>query len=212
MREIASSGRCGIGSLKTRLSDLLMNITKNEFPHVEADVAKQLEQRRRELESMGPSRADQSTQRMYLGRLGSKFQAVTQCALNGYYDSEALFLEIPSLKLITAVTKRNEQFANTFWERGHKRHTSPDWDDEGEAAHALAEDDDDTSAQDLLSPYPGLHDIVETDNYKCPNPKAFENDSIMDHIETVYQLNRGPDLGTVRTPDQCRPAPTNSPM
>jgi hypothetical protein len=199
-REIASSGRCGIGSLKTRLSDLLMNITKKEFPHVKADIAKQLEQRRRELESMGPSRADQSAQRMYLGKLGSTFQAVTQCALNGYYDSEFLFTEMPSLKLITAFTKTNERFANTFWKRGHKRHTSPEWDDEGEAVHDLAEDDDDTSARDLLLSYPELNGIVETDGYECPTPTAFNNDSIMDHIEKVYQLNRGPELGTVRTP------------
>jgi hypothetical protein len=201
--EIAGSGRCGIESLKTRLSDLLMNITQKEFPHVKADVAKQLKQRRRELESMGPSRAEQSAQRMYLGRLGSKFQAVTQCALNGYYDSEALFPEIPGLKLITAVTKMNERFANTFWKSGHKRHTSSNWDSGDEAAHALAENDDNTSAQDLLLPYPELHDIIETDNYECPQPKAFDNDSIMDHIEKVYQLNRGPELGTVRTPIQC---------
>jgi hypothetical protein len=201
--EIVGSGRCGIGSLKIRLSDLLMNITKKEFPHVKADVAKQLEQRRSELESMGPSRTEQIAQRMYLGRIGSKFQAVTQCALNGFYDSEALFTETPSLKLITAVTKMNERFANTFWKKGHKRHTSPDWDDEGEAAHALAENDDNTLVQDLLLPYPELHDIVETDSYECPKPKAFNDYSIMDHIEKVYQLNRGPELGTVSTPNQC---------
>ncbi|KAI0616258.1 interferon-induced GTP-binding protein Mx1 [Pyrenophora tritici-repentis] len=149
-REIAASGRCGVGSLKIRLRDLLMNITKREFPHVKAEAAKQLEQRRKELEDMGPSRTDQSAQMMYLGRLGSKFQAVTQCALNGYYDSESLFAETSGLKLITAATKTNERFANTFWRRGHKRHTSPHWDDEGEAAHVLAENDDDYSAKDLL--------------------------------------------------------------
>jgi hypothetical protein len=57
-REIASLGRCGIKSLKTR--HLLVNITKKEFPHVKADITKRLEQRRRELESIGPSRVDQS--------------------------------------------------------------------------------------------------------------------------------------------------------
>ncbi|KAF2788844.1 hypothetical protein K505DRAFT_285390 [Melanomma pulvis-pyrius CBS 109.77] len=195
-REIEGLRRCGIGSLKTRLSDLLTNITKKEFPHVKADIKKQLEQRRRELESMGPSRTEHSAQRMYLGRLGSKFQAVTQCALNGYCDSEALFTEVPSLKLITAITRMNERFANTFWERRHKRHTSSDWDDEDEAAHDLVENDDYTSTQDLLLSYPELHDIVETDSYECLEAEAFTDDSIMDHIEKVYQLNRGPELGT----------------
>ncbi|KAF1944725.1 hypothetical protein EJ02DRAFT_76926 [Clathrospora elynae] len=124
--EAAASGRCSIGSLKTRLRDLFMSISKKEFPHVKADVANQLGQCRSRLSSMGPSRTEQSYQRMYLGRLGSKFQAVTQCALNGYYDSEATFREVPSLKLITAVTKMNERVANNFWKKGHKRHISPD--------------------------------------------------------------------------------------
>ncbi|KAF2105170.1 P-loop containing nucleoside triphosphate hydrolase protein [Lophiotrema nucula] len=193
-REIAGSGRCGIGSLKIRLRDLHMSITKKEFPYLKADFAKKLEQRRRELESMGLSRTDQSAQRMYLRRLGSKFQAVTQCALNGYYDSEVLFTETPSLKLITAVTKMNEQFANTFWKSGHRRHTSPHWDDEGEAAHALAGYE--VPTQDILLRYPELYNIIETDSYECPKPTAFNNDSIMDHIEKVYQLNRGLELGT----------------
>lgn len=208
-REIAASGRCGVGSLKICLRDLLLNITKRGFPHVKAQAAKQLEQRRKELEDMGPSRTDQSAQMMYLGRLGSKFQAVTQCALNGYYDSEPLFAETPGLKLITAATKTNERFANTFWRRGHKRHTSPHWDDEGEAVHALAENDDDYFAKDLLLSYPELYDIVKTDSYECPRPKAFNDDSISDHIEKVYQLNRGPELGTVRTSRQSRQVPTN---
>jgi hypothetical protein len=130
--------------------------------------------------------------------------------LNGYYDSEALFAEMPSLKLITAVTKMNEQFANTFWKRGHKRHTSPAWDDEGEDAHALAENEDDNvSARDVLLPYPELHDIVETESYECPAPTAFNTDSIVEHIEKVYQLNRGPELGMVRLPDKCSQTPTN---
>jgi hypothetical protein len=68
--------------------------------------------------------------------------------LNGNYDNESLFTEMPSLKLITTVTKMNERFANTFWKRGHKRHTSPEWDDEGETVHALVEHDDATPAQD----------------------------------------------------------------
>jgi hypothetical protein len=51
-----------------------------------------------------------------------------------------------------------------------------------------------------------LHDI----GYECPNPMAFNNDSIMDHIEKVYQLNRGPELGTVRTSKLRYQVPTNN--
>jgi hypothetical protein len=60
-----------------------MNISKQEFPHVKSEIEQSLLQRRADLEIMGPSRAHQSSQRLYLGKLASRFQAVTQAALNG---------------------------------------------------------------------------------------------------------------------------------
>jgi hypothetical protein len=194
-REVAGSGRCGIGSLKTRLSDILLSITKKEFPYVKRDVLRQLRQRQFELENMGLPRAEHSAQRSYFGKLGSRFQQVTQCALNGYYDSEATFTEAPGLKLITAVTKINERFADTFWKKAHKRHTSSDWSDEGEAHHDPAEIEDDFTIN-LSQLYPELHGIIAIDRYECPQPETFNNDSIMSHIENVYRSNRGPELGT----------------
>lgn len=119
-REVVDSGRCGIASLKSRLSDLLTTISKNEFPNVRIDVSKRLDTCRDELQSLGPARMRESSQRIYLGNLQSKFQTITQCALNGYYDS-AVFTETPCLKLITHVTKMNKMFANDFWKKGHKR-------------------------------------------------------------------------------------------
>ncbi|KAF2495757.1 hypothetical protein BU16DRAFT_608235 [Lophium mytilinum] len=203
-QRIESSGRCGIGSLKTRLQDLLMSISKKEFPHVKADVGKQLRQRREELEKMGPSRTEQSSQRMYLGRLGSRFQAITQCALNGYYSSESVFTELPGLKLITNITKSNERFANDFWRKGHKRHFSVKWDDEGEKAYdatAAEVGEGNVPFEVPISTYPELHDILDTNAYRCPQPTAFRlppfgSISILDHIDMVYQSNRGSELGT----------------
>ncbi|OAL05155.1 hypothetical protein IQ06DRAFT_302251 [Phaeosphaeriaceae sp. SRC1lsM3a] len=190
-REILSSGRCDTESLKVRLSSLLMSISKQEFPYVKAEVAKQLEQRRRELESMGPSRTDSSTQRICLGRLGARFQAVTQCALNGFYDSEPVFAEKPNLKLVTAITKMNESFANTFWKAGHKRYVSPEWSDEGEPTYSVIEA---ASLSYVALGYPELDGIIE-DEYVCPKLTTFNQDSIVDHINKVYQMN-GPELGT----------------
>ncbi|KAF2189274.1 hypothetical protein K469DRAFT_737160 [Zopfia rhizophila CBS 207.26] len=149
------------------------------------------------LESIGPSRTEQSSQRIFLRKMASKFQAITQCALNKYYDSEIIFTEVPSLKLITKITKMNEKFANDFWRKGHKRHFSPNWDDEGEKIYKLTENNDNSMPfEDLLQNYPELHDIIDTDKYYCLKLKAFNDDSIMDHIERVYQSNRGPELGT----------------
>ncbi|KAF1842442.1 interferon-induced GTP-binding protein Mx2 [Cucurbitaria berberidis CBS 394.84] len=196
-KSLEGSGRCGIESLKSRLSDLLLTISKKEFPNVKSDVAKNLDQCRNELENIGPSRKEQNAQRMYLGRLGSKFQSITQCALNGYYNSEAIFVKDTSLKLITGITRMNESFANDVWKKGHKRHISPSWNSEGEVAYDIADSDECKSPfKEIHDNHPELHDIVEMEDYECSEPKAFSNDPITEHIERVYQENRGPELGT----------------
>ena len=198
-KSLIGSGRCGIESLKTRLSDLLMTISKREFPNVKSDVAKRLDTCRGELDNVGPSRTEQTSQRIYLGRLAAKYQSITQCALNGHYDSEPVFNREPGLKLITAITKMNEGFANEFWRWGHKRHISPKWNDEGEASYGVADISDGQNIfADMAATYPDLHDIISEEDYKCPAPKAFKDDPITEHIERVYQANRGPELGTVR--------------
>lgn len=194
------SGRCGIQSLRPRLSDLLMTISKREFPNVKADVARRLDQCRSELERIGPSRKDHNAQRMYLGRLGSKFQGITQCALNGYYDSESVFAKDPSLKLITGITKMNEQFANIVWKKGHKRHVTPSSTNDGEAEYNVEHpEDSQVFFDDVLEKHPELHDILDSEDYECPKPTPFKDDPIAEHIERVYHENRGPELGTVRS-------------
>jgi hypothetical protein len=114
-------GRCGIGSLMTRLSDLLTNIAKKELPNVRSDLVARPEHGRRELESLGPARTEQTAQRLFLGGLSTKFQIITHCALLRSCDSHAIFTAEPDLKLIITITQMNEIFADHFWRRGHKR-------------------------------------------------------------------------------------------
>ncbi len=196
-RSLLTTGRCGVGSLKTRLSDLLTDITKKELPNVRSDVLKQLSAFRGQLERLGPARTDEISQRLYLGNLSTTFQAITQDALNGSYDGNPVFTAQPSLKLITAVTKMNEAFSNEFWEKGHKRQTSAHGIKDEEQAYDLGKKDKDTTlSQITLKDYPELCDIVEMEDYECPKPIASDEDPIADHIQRVYQENRGPELGT----------------
>jgi hypothetical protein len=127
--EVLSFSRYGIELLKARPSSLLMSISEQENTHVKAEVAKQPEQCRRASKSMGPSRIHSSTQRMYLRGLGTRFQAVRQCALNHYYYSESVFAKKSNLKLVIAITKMKWSFAKTFWKAGHKRQVWPEWSD-----------------------------------------------------------------------------------
>ncbi|KAK2758928.1 interferon-induced GTP-binding protein Mx1 [Colletotrichum kahawae] len=185
------SDRCGTTALKLKVRELLMHISKQEFPHVKADIEQRLRQCRADLETMGPSRADSNSQRMYLGKLASRFLAITQAALNGYYAGDSIFKRQPNLKLITKIMKLNEVFSNVFRKRGHKQHFGPTWDDEGESS--LGSDVDQLPFGIPLSEYPELEAIIRTDDYRCPKPSK---GPIMGHIEDVFQSSRGPELGT----------------
>lgn len=184
--------RCGTGSLQDRLRDLLTDISKREFPHVKAEVDKRLRQRRSELEAMGPSRADQNSQRLHLGRIASKFQAITQNALNGYYIGSELFKSEPTFKLATTMFELNEVFSNVLLKSGHKRQLSPL--QKNKARDPVRNINEFLSFHVPLTKHPELDDIIRTDEYECPTPLY---DSIMDHVKKVFEDNRGPEVGTV---------------
>jgi hypothetical protein len=188
-------GRCGVGSLKTRLRDLLMNITKKEFPNVRSDLVTQLEHARKELNSLGPARTEQTAQRLFLGNLSTKFQIITHCAMLGSYDSHPVFTAEPDLKLITTITKLNETFADLFWRRGHKRNITSDPSDEEESTFDQGKGTGAYFPKDHVDGYPELSDVVEMEDYECPVPVAHKDSPIMNHIKRVYQDNWGQRYG-----------------
>ncbi|KAJ0335216.1 hypothetical protein COL922a_009549 [Colletotrichum nupharicola] len=185
------SDRCGTTALKLKVRELLMHISKQEFPHVKADIEQRLRQCRAHLEAIGPSRADSNSQRMYLGKLASRFLAITQASLNGYYAGDSIFKRRPDLKLITKIMKLNEVFSNVFWKRGHKQHFGPTWDDEGESS--LGRNVEQLPFEIPLNEYPELEAIIRTDDYQCPKPSK---GPIMSYIEEAFESSRGPELGT----------------
>ncbi|KAK7977090.1 interferon-induced GTP-binding protein Mx1 [Apiospora saccharicola] len=119
--------RCGNTSLKHRLRRLLMNISKQEMPHVKTDIEHNLQACKGKLEAMGPAREGDQAQRLFLTKLASTFQDVTMAALNGYYAGHKLFKTDPDLKLITRMMKLNEDFSNAFKDRGHKLSFGSGW-------------------------------------------------------------------------------------
>ncbi|KAK8087417.1 interferon-induced GTP-binding protein Mx2 [Apiospora phragmitis] len=182
---------CGITSLKLRLRGLLMNISKQEIPHVKTDIEQNLHMCKTKLEAMGPARASEQTQRLYLTKLVLKFQEVTGAALNGYYAGHKLFKSNPDLKLVTRMMKLNEDFAKTFNDRGHRLSFGPKCppdEDDG----SVKNDEDSLSFETLSEMYPELSDII-LEEYCCPMPS--EN-PIMGLIQDVYASSRGPELGT----------------
>ncbi|KAI1098467.1 interferon-induced GTP-binding protein Mx2 [Jackrogersella minutella] len=188
------SDRCGVASLQVRLRELLMEISRRELPHVKADIERRLHICKSELEAMGPSRSDQSSQRLYLGRIGSRFQSITQQALNGYYTGDPIFKSEPNLKLATRAIKLNEALSNVMLEKGHKRHYGPRKDeDEDEEYETPAHKKKSSSFEISLAKYPELSDIVHSEDYECPEPL---DGPIIKHVMDVYESSRGPEVGT----------------
>lgn len=187
--------RCGVTSLQARLRELLMDISKRELPHVRAEIEKLLHSCKLDITALGAPRADQGSQRLFLGKIASKFQGITQHALNGYYTGDPIFKSEPSLKLATRMMQLNESWSDLFLEKGHKRHFDPQWDDE-EVVSSLHKNDQ-HPFKISLTKHPELSDIICTDEYDCPSPSE---GPIIDHVKEVFKSSRGPEIGTVSAP------------
>ncbi|RDA86121.1 hypothetical protein CP532_1164 [Ophiocordyceps camponoti-leonardi (nom. inval.)] len=189
----SASDRCGILALKDRLRHLLMSISDQEFPHVKNEVECRLDSCKRDLETMGPARADHSSQRLFLGKLAIRFQTVTQAALNGHYASDNILKTDEDFKLITKIIQLNEAFSDVFWNQGHSYSYGAGvaLDNEGEATFG------DVSAMAWpkvpLAKYYELQSIIQGGDYECPKPSQ---DPIMSCIQKIFEFSRGPELGT----------------
>ncbi|KAF2966363.1 hypothetical protein GQX73_g7233 [Xylaria multiplex] len=201
---LAHTGRAGIGCLKQRVRDLLIDLIKKEFPKLKAEISKELSTVRVQHEEMGPSRSNQHTQRAYLNRMCEAFQSLTRDALNAYYVGDEVFSRRHDLRLITRVVGAIELFADDMLTNGHTR-------------PFLSENDDAEELEELnqyprkypkypprpniptsilieqQKKYPELEEIFDSWDY-------FDGDAedcdIMEYIEKVYKLSRGQDLGT----------------
>ena len=195
--------RCGVAALKDRLRQLLSKISNQELPHVKAEISQRLNSCKAELESMGPARANESSQRLYLGKLATRFHTVAHAALNGHYTSENIFRDEPDLRLITRIIGLCEGFSNTVWARGHSHHFLDDQNDKvekffrdetGKAIANIPPGSVGTLGGIPSSTYPELHDVIPHEDYVCPEPSS---DTIMPLIRKIFNSSRGPELGTV---------------
>lgn len=186
----ASSKRIGVEALKVRLRELLMDISKREFPKVQAEIRKQLATCRKQLDTMGVSRSDEKSQRAYLGKIAATFERIVSYALNAYYTEDPIFDDRLEMRLITRVIELNEVLGEVFSLRGHTRHFSRDNDDS-------KKDGDGDKMPKLSFEVPEvpdeLLDLLPDEPFECPAPSS---ESILTHIEDIFRKSRGPELGT----------------
>jgi hypothetical protein len=183
--------RCGTAALKGRLRQLLSKISNQELPHVKAEVSQRLKACKAELESMGPARADESSQRLYLGRIAMRFRTIAQAALNGHYTEDKIFMEMSDFKLISRVIMLCERFSDIFHTFAHQHEF------QGSRESLFTTDNVDNYTRISYSTYPELQEIVQHEGFVCPRPTP---DTIMPLIRTTFHFSRGPELGTVSSP------------
>ena len=184
----------GIMTLNFRLRKFLLQISQQEFPYTKSETEQRLHECTANLDRMGLSRADQSSQRLDLVKLASRFQGITQAALNGYCVGEKILTKGPDLKLVTKMTKLNEVFSNVIRKKDYKQDFVPNWDDEEKAS--LGNSIDDLPFEVSLAKYLELCKIVLANHYQYP--ESLEG-PIISRVERISESNRGPEIGTAST-------------
>ncbi|KAJ0123005.1 Interferon-induced GTP-binding protein Mx1 [Diaporthe amygdali] len=189
---VASSKRLGSGALKLILRDLLMDISKKEFPAVKKEITKNLSECRKKAEAMGVSRSNEQSQRAYLGKLAADFEKVVGYSLNAFYTENPIFNDRLEMRLITRIIRLNEVFSEVFSQRGHTRRFEDSYikDVRGKQPQTQLPEVEFDIPSDTDQ---DLEDIIRTERFECPEPS---DESIMEHIEDIFRKSRGPELGT----------------
>lgn len=207
--------RVGIPALQDRLRELLVDVTRREFPKVKHEVNKRLLNCEQRLKFLGPARDTNDQQRFFLLDLATKFQEITSHALDAYYGRNSLLGENPSLRLATRIVDLNTAFPDDVRLKGHTMHfsefttrrgndsgTKPPDDSESDVESSDDPDqaaDVDTSDEKLVIKaivekldFPELSDVIHGP-WRCPTPQS---DDVFDWIESTYLKSRGFELGT----------------
>lgn len=199
--------RVGIPALQDRLRELLVDVTRREFPIVKHEVDKRLLDCEQRLKFLGSARETDVQQRTFLLDLATKFQEITSHALNAYYGRSSLFGENPSLRLATRIVDLNIAFSDDVWLKGHTMQFSKfttKSDNQDQDADEDQDSDKDQYADVVIShpvsvegkleypEFPELSEVIQGP-WRCPAPRC---DDILDWIGSTYRKSRGFELGT----------------
>lgn len=191
--------RIGTPALQRRLQELLVSITRREFPKVQAQIVQQLSSCRKRLEGLGADRESTDQQRRFLLVVSRDLQDLANSALDAYYSRNQVFQDVPELRLATLAVERMERFSEEIKERGH---TVPfDSDDSEEEVPAGSEVVSETPSESgseedagtSPSQYQELLDIIPGD-WESSEPSDWE---IMEWIGEEFRKARGFGLGTI---------------
>lgn len=204
----APKRRTGINALRSRLNDLLVDLTRRSFDAVSEEIEDRLTQANRKLGRLGQSRSASDQQRIYLLQIASSFQSLAAKAVDAYYGRDECFQKYASLRLATTVMGANEDFAKDMQRHGAGRDFADDpvseaGHDAEDIVHTPDADDIETSnftarsspkPEDLIfSQFPDLQIVLG----KKEKPPAKDTESVMEWIGHLYRRSRGFEIGTI---------------
>jgi hypothetical protein len=98
-------------ALKARLNKLLINLTRENFRDVAADITQSINSCYERLQALGSERSSKFEQRSYLLKTATSFQYLVSHALDAYYGRDAVFADHDELRLATVVKGLQEDFS-----------------------------------------------------------------------------------------------------
>ena len=211
--------RLGNTALCSELRTLLMDRTRHEFPNVMRDIRTHLNMNRKKLQSLGDPRTTADQQRIYLGRVASRFQDLCNSAIDGYYTRDPIFDRKPESRLVTRIQRMSDMFARTLFAKGHSRifqngkaEPEPVGEGDSEEEEVIEEPAKEVSRDDIYdvrfripddAEFPELAELV-TEPFLCPDPS---HNDIIEYIREVYYFTKGQEVGTVSLKETSRSEP-----
>jgi len=200
-----SRDRVGTQALQQRLQDLLVDITRREFPKVQSQILKKLADCRRQIEGLGVERQSPEQQRRYLLKLSNGFQKMADSALDAYYSREKAFSNHDQLRLATLAADLMDRFSEDVEKLGHTvKFDLPGNDvkatETSEESSSLSVNGSDDMLNSLddrsdatVTLYPELEEFTISDK-TFPEPS---NRSILDWIREEHRRARSFGLATI---------------
>ncbi|CZT51083.1 related to vacuolar sorting protein VPS1, dynamin, and related proteins [Rhynchosporium secalis] len=115
----------GITSLRTRLSQVLLQQIKNELPNVLDELEASIKEIHEALGKLGTSRDTNDEQRLFLLHVSQSFQSIINAAIDGTYGNsffgDPRSAEGYSKRLRAVIQNLNMEFAERMRVCGHKR-------------------------------------------------------------------------------------------
>lgn len=164
----------GIGTLRTRLSKLLLRQIATELPNMMRELDAKFTECNADLQDLGVPRVDERDQRLYLFQIGEDFSTLVKSSVDAGYN-HSFFVDAKTdrgytQRIRAVVQNLNEDFSGEMSLRGHYREIS-----------ASASD---TNASDRTSGY----------------PIKITEEAFIEHIEQLMRRTRGRELPDTFSP------------